>query len=344
MRVRVTNRNAERHFAPTVPALIGIVVVLLLASPNGLMANDLVNDTHLRKMTDDIGRVVAAPQPVARIVSLAPSVTETIFALGEGDRLVGDTDFCDFPAEAKRRTHVGGPVNPSIERIAALRPDLVLISRSINRLSTVESLERLGIAVYVTDAHTVAEVLASTQRLGSVLGVLDGGDALVASLRQRLAAVQRRIAGAEPKRVLMVVWQEPLISVGRDTFLADALRQAGARSIVDAAQDWPNISLEEVVRLQPEYLIFSSDDPGQLRDQLAKLRKRPGWNQLNALRQGHVIVVSEALNHPSPRLVDAIEQLARALYPERFANSNLPFGASAFMVNSEFAVAATGWR
>ena len=270
------------------------------------------------EVKDEMGRVIRIPQPVRRIVSLAPSVTETLFALGLGDRLVGDTDFCDYPPEAKRKTRIGGAINPNIEAVAALHPDLVVASREINRLDSVRSLERLGLAVYVADAQTVEQVLASTERLGDLLGAADAGRSLTANLRRRLSEVEQRIAGMPAKTVLMVVWLDPLMSVGRNSFLEDALRRAGARSVIDSPQPWPTIDLEQVVRLQPEYLIISNDNPRQVQRELTEFQQRPGWRQLEAVRSRRFIVLSEAFSHPSPRLVDGIEQLARALYPSKF--------------------------
>ena len=289
------------------------------------------------RVTDEVGRGVTVPQPVRRIVSLAPSVTETLFALGLGDRVVGDTNYCDYPAEAKSKTRIGGPVDPSLETIAALHPDLVVATRSINRQSTVNSLEHLGIAVYATDPRTVEQVLSSTERLGRLIRGGDGkvagtdnvGGELVAQLRRRLGIVRDAIAGVAPKSVFFVVWQEPLITVGRNTFLADALRWAGARPALAPAQDWPNVSLEAVIRAAPEYLIFSSDDRAKALQQIAGLRNQPGWRTLAAVRANRIIVLPEAISHPSPRLVDAIEELARALYPERFGEKGAALGGTA---------------
>jgi ABC-type hemin transport system substrate-binding protein len=183
----------------------------------------------------------------------------------------------------------------------------------------------------------VEQVLDSTGRLGRLIRASDavtGNDAtaapgnsdvnLVADLRRRLAGVHEKLSGVQPKSVFFVVWQEPLITVGRNTFLADALHWAGARLALEAPQDWPNVSLEAVVRAQPEYLIFSSDDREQARRQIDQLRNQPGWRDLEAMRHGRVIVLPEAISHPSPRLVDAIEELARALYPDRFAARRPP--------------------
>ena len=208
-----------------------------------------------KDIVDETGRTVRVPQPVQRIVSLAPSLTETVYALGLQDRLVGDTDYCDYPPDAQKKTKVGGAINPSLEQIVALRPDLVLVTKSLNLIATVHSLDSLGISSYGTDPHTVKEILSSTERLAAVLGVPEAGTTLAADLGHHLADLQQRLNGLAPRRVLFIVWSDPLISIGKSTFIADALRLAGAVSIVDSAQDWPHTSLEEVVRLQPDFQI-----------------------------------------------------------------------------------------
>jgi iron complex transport system substrate-binding protein len=289
------------------------------ARAQSMSRENLASSPSRIEVKDETGRIVQIPQPVRRIVSLAPSITETLFALGAGDRIVGDTNFCDYPPEAKQKKHIGGPVSPSIEAIAALHPDLVVATREINRPESVHALEQLGIAVYATDPQTVEQVFTSTERLGDLLGAGGAGRMLTADLRRRLSEIDRRLAGLPAKNVLMIVWLDPLMSVGRNTFLDDALRRAGAHSVIDSSQSWPTIDLEQVVRLQPDYLIISNDNARQVQRELTELQERPGWRQLEAVRNRRFIVVSEAMSHPSPRLVDGIEQLARALYPDAFA-------------------------
>lgn len=271
-----------------------------------------------REVVDEAGRSVRVPQPVRRIVSLAPSLTETIYALGLEDRLVGDTDYCDYPADAQKKHKVGGGINPSIEEIAALRPDLVLMTKSYNRPDTVHSLESLGIPSYATDPHTVDQILTSTEKVADLLGAGEVGAALTKDLERRLAELQQRVAPLRPKRVLFVVWTEPLMSVGKDTFLADALRHAGAFSIVDSTQSWPQVNLEEVVKLQPDFLVFAESHSQAGTRELETLAELPGWRILEAVRNHHVAVISDAVNRPAPRIVSAIEDLARQLHPEAF--------------------------
>lgn len=271
-----------------------------------------------RQITDEIGRTIRVPQSIHRIVSLAPNLTETIYALGLQDHLVGDTDYCDFPAEAQQKTKVGGAVNPSIEAIAALHPDVVLVTKNLNRLETVQALADIGIPSYATDPHTVDAIIISTARLADLLGAPETGSALAADLEHQISGLHDRIASVPPRRVLFIVWTEPLISIGNDTFIADALRHAGAVSVIDSSQNWPQVNLEEVVRLQPEFLIFVESHTGAQPPGADALADLPGWRLLNAVRNRRYAKISDAINRPAPRLVAAVEDLARQLHPGAF--------------------------
>lgn len=284
-------------------------------------AKETASKPNFRQVTDETGRTVKIPLSVKRVVSLAPSLTETLYALGLQDILVGDTDFCDYPEDAKKKHKVGGAKNPNLEEVAALHPDLVLVTKELNRLETVNALEQMGISAYATNPNTVEEVVSSTKRLAEVLGAPEAGAKLAADLRKRLDDLEKRLAGLQPKRVLFVVWTEPLISTGQHTFVADALRHAGAESIVDSRQDWPQVSLEEIVHLQPEYLVFAASHSEAVAQNVEALAKRPGWEMLDAVKQRKFVVVSDAVNRPAPRIVGAIEDLARQLHPEAFASA-----------------------
>ena len=235
--------------------------------------------------------------------------------------MAGDTNFCDYPPEAVQKPHVGGTVNPNLEQVASLMPDLVLATKSINRRETVNALDRIGLSVYVTEQpHSVEEMVVSVEHIGSALGLEKPAAEVAGDLRRRLLDLNRRLAGTAPRRVLFVVWTDPLISVGRDTFIADALRLAGGRSVVNTKAEWPHISLEEIVRLQPEALVFASAHAGDTQRDIEALRTRPGWKSLEAMEHGNDIVVVRVTPPsiaPAPRMVDAIERLARALHPGR---------------------------
>jgi iron complex transport system substrate-binding protein len=273
----------------------------------------------LREVTDETGRIVRVPQTIHRIVSLAPSLTETVYALGLQDHLVGDTDYCDYPPDAQKKTKVGGAINPSLEQIATLHPDLVLVTKGFNRLETVNSLDGLGISSYATDPHTVDEIMASTKKLADILGAPEAGVSVTEDMQRHLAALQQKIGTLPAKHVLFVVWTQPLISVGKDTFIADALRRAGAISIVDSDQSWPQVSLEEIARLQPEFLVFASSHSESAPRELDVLATLPGWSILDAVSNRRYAVISDAVNRPAPRIVAAIEDLAHQLHPDAFA-------------------------
>jgi ABC-type Fe3+-hydroxamate transport system substrate-binding protein len=193
-----------------------------------------------------------------------------------------------------------------------------LVTKSLNRVDTVHALENLGIPSYATDPHTVSAILASTQRLAEVLGAPDSGTALTNDLEHRLAEIQQRIASRPARRVLFIVWIEPLISIGKDTFIADAIQHAGGESVVNSSQSWPQVNLEEIVRLQPEFLVFAESHSQTSIYGIDALGNLPGWRILDAVRNRRYAKISDAVNRPGPRIVSVIEDLARQLHPEAF--------------------------
>lgn len=277
----------------------------------------------MRDVTDELNRPIRIPQTIRRVVSLAPSITETLYMLGLQDRLVADSDYCDYPPEAKQKQHVGGTISPSIEMIASLHPDVVLVTKGINRLDTVNSLASLGIPSYAMDPHSVSEILTSTQRLADLMGAAQAGDKIATSLRVQLSEIQRRVAPFPPRRVLYVVWPQPLISIGQDTFMADALRCSGAISIVNEPQSWPQISLEDVARQQPEFLVFSGSHMASASVNIDALAETPGWRLLNAVREKRYANTSDAIERTSPRIVSAIADLAMQFHPEAFKDVHI---------------------
>jgi iron complex transport system substrate-binding protein len=309
--------DSKSNFLPRALVLFaGLLLVSTLGMAAQTAAPEAPAPPAMREVIDGYGRTVRVPLNPSRIISLAPSLTETVYALGAEDRLVGDTDYCDYPPEAQKKPKVGGVINPNFEQIAALHPDLVLLTKEGNQLETVRALDTLGIPTYATDAHTVDEIISSTQKLADVLDVSASGKAITGDLQRRLAALHAKLSSVPPKRVLFVVWTEPLISVGKNTFIADALHRAGATSIVDSTQDWPQVNLEEVAHLQPEFLVFAASHSDSSASELDALANRPGWRILDAVRNRNIVVISDAIIRPAPRIVSVIEDLARQLHPE----------------------------
>jgi iron complex transport system substrate-binding protein len=321
-------RNLKTHNPAALKRSAAFTALLCLAlSVAQLRANQSTKTASakesFRTVHDETGRTVRIPSTVRRVVSLAPSLTESIYALGMQDLLVGDTDYCDYPPEATKKHKVGGATNPSLEEIASLKPDLVLVTKSLNRLETVQQLDRLGIAAYATDPHTVDEIRESVRRLAEILGNPVAGQTLDTALLKQEKDLRQRLQNVMPKRVLFVVWTDPLISVGKHTFIADALQHAGAISVVELAQDWPQISLEEMVHLQPEFLVFASGHSETVSRDVETLAKRPGWDELDAVKHRKFAVISDAVNRPAPRLFSAIDDLAHQLHPEAFAGASV---------------------
>jgi iron complex transport system substrate-binding protein len=312
-----------RYAVLLVSALLLSCAAKLSAQAAAPVAAASLPNTH--EVVDEVGRTLRLPVVPTRIVSLAPSLTETVYALGLQDRLVGDTDYCDYPPDAQKKPKVGGAINPNLEQIAALSPDLVLVTRDLNRLETVRALDTLGIPSYSMDAaHSVDGIISSTEKLAEVLGAPQAGKMVGEDLHHRLSTLQERLRSVAPTHVLFVVWTEPLISAGKNTFIADALRKAGAISIVDSTQDWPQMSLEEVVHLQPDYLVFAAAHSAAGTRDFEALVKRPGWHLLDAVHNRHYAVISDAVNRPAPRIISAIEDLARQLHPAAFEDSPNP--------------------
>jgi iron complex transport system substrate-binding protein len=331
---KLSHNSHQGRFVPQFPCMCGPRAALLVSMllflcvaklPAQATSPSPVAPPNTHEVVDEVGRTVRIPVIPTRIVSLAPSLTETVYALGLQDRLVGDTDYCDYPPDAQKKPKVGGAINPNLEQIASLRPDLVLVTKDINRLETVRALDTLGIPSYsLGAAHSVDGIISSTERLADVLGASHAGKIVGDNLHDRLATLQTKLSSVPPVHVLFIVWTEPLISAGKDTFIADALRKSGAVSIVDSTQDWPQVSLEEVVHLQPDYLVFAASHSEAAARDFEALASRPGWHLLDAVRNRRYAVISDAVNRPAPRIVSAIEDLAHQLHPAAFQESPSP--------------------
>ena len=268
-----------------------------------------------RILTDQTGRRVDVPEHPVRIISLSPGITETLFLLGLGDRVVGVTDSCEYPPEAKLKPSVGSTLNPSIEKILTLKPDLVLGSPQANRRETADQLARLGIPLYGVTAQTVDGTLASIADLGRAVSREAEAAEVVRQLQARIDAVSRKIAGRKAPRVLFVVWYRPLMTAGPQTFLSDVIRRAGGEPMgAGLSGEWPKLSVEEALRLQPDVILFPQTQA--FAPNLSEFRTLAGWKDMRAVKEGRVYFVSDTIVRVSPRLVDALEDVARHLHPD----------------------------
>lgn len=251
-----------------------------------------------------------------RIVSLAPSVTETVFALGFGNRLVGVTSHCDYPVEAKRLPKIGDFMSPSLEVIAAKQPDLVIGVTGATDPARAREIERLGIKITLVSVSSVSEILSSFKHIAALLGDPDAGATLVEKIRAQFDKVKRRIAPAPRRSTLLAVGLRPLVAVGGKNFLDELITLAGGENIAgNASQPWLNLPDEYVVAKAPQVIIqagMGSDAGGPTR-QWSDLKSIP------AVKERRVYTYnSDKILRPGPRIGEGLEEIARLIHPECF--------------------------
>lgn len=261
--------------------------------------------------------VQAAPE---RIVSLAPSVTESVFALGLGDRLVGVSVYCDYPPGVEKIDRVGTFLTPNIETILAKRPDIVLGVPSPGNRGPVEELRRLGVRVVVVDPTTVGQIKQAQIEIGTALGVEAAARALVRGIDARIERVSAVLRDVPERKVLMVVGQTPLIAVGRGTYLDELIRMAhGINLGAVAGGSWPRLSIEFPIAAGPEVIIDTTMGNEEQTGAAASLEFWKSFETIPAVKSGRVHGYKQyQLLRPGPRLAEALETIARIIHPEAF--------------------------
>ena len=258
-------------------------------------------------LVDDLQRPIVLPRPATRIVSLAPSITESLFAIGAGDQVVGVTEYCNYPPEAQSRRHVGGMINPSIETIVGLQPDLILFSMEGNQRQDFTILTALHVPAFVTNPRNLDDINRSLLQLGILTGHRREAMALTDSLARRAALLKAHI-GPVRTRTLLFVSVQPLVAVGVRTFLNELLVDAGGDNLAaSTGLTYPPMSREVVLRQDPAVLLIASDvlDSAQ---SIAALY--PEWSRLSAVRENRVYRVNaDLISRPGPRAVDGLATL-----------------------------------
>jgi iron complex transport system substrate-binding protein len=289
--------------------LLAALVAVLAAAPAGALT-----------LTDMLGRTVTLAAAPSRIVSLVPSVTEIVFALGAQDRLVGRTDFCDYPAAVRTKPSVGGMINPSLETLLALRPDLVVATDEGNREDTIQQIERLRIPIYLVHADRIAETVDLIARVGELTGRQAQVAKLTGQMLGRIEAVRRAVAPFPRPRVLYVLWPEPLIVPGRASMLTELISVAGGASITAGdGEAYPRFSLEAAVARAPEVIILADHSTGASTAGRASPEKWQRLASVPAIRAGRLHSADLSLLHRyGPRVPEGLEMLARIIHPEAF--------------------------
>jgi iron complex transport system substrate-binding protein len=262
---------------------------------------------------DDTGHEVMLSRPAKRVVSLAPSSTEMVFAVGAGALLVGVSTYDDFPPAARKLPKIGTFSGPDLERIVAFRPDLVVAAYG-NPLELIDRMRQRHIPVYVSNPSSVDGVLRNLQDLGRLTGRAAQAASQVRQLRARLGRVTARVRSLPALRTLVVIWDEPLTVAGGNSFIQDILRHAGGVNVVASlSQAYPKLDPERLPELDPEVVLFPV---GKDKPRVERLKGRPGFRQTTAARTGRVYTLNpDWLMRPGPRVVQGVEAVARLLQP-----------------------------
>jgi len=302
----------------TVCLILTVAMIICLASCTSPSTG---STTSPNEITDQLGRSVVIDSPPQRIVSLAPSNTEILFALGLADRVVAVTDYCNYPPEVKNKPSIGGFSTPNIEEIVALSPDLVLAT-SIHESKIIPQLEDKGLTVLALDPKTIDEVLEAISLTGRVADVNENASELLAGMRQRIKLVTDKTDGLSPEqkpRTFYIVWHDPLKAAGVGTLQDELIAKAGGINIVQELRDYAGISLETVIMANPKVIIVGAGHGSSENQTFMYAKAEPRLSETDARQYDRVYAVDADLaSRPGPRIVDGLEKFAQFIHPELF--------------------------
>ena len=271
------------------------------------------------EITDQAGRVVTLDAIPQRIVSLAPSNTEILFALGLNDSIVGVTDWCDYPPEALEKDSIGDFYPPNIEAIVAMEPDLV-VAANIHKDEYVPQMESLGLKVIVLDPKTVDEVIDAIAIAGEATGTEDAASQLAEDMQARIDDVQSLVSGLseeEIPRVFYVIWHDPLMTVGNDTLQDEVIQLAGGQNIFDDLSGYPVVDLETILDRDPQVIIVGSGHDVEQDATFQWVQNEARLRDTEAAREGMIFKIdADLVDRPGPRIVDGIEEMLELIHPE----------------------------
>lgn len=269
-----------------------------------------------KTVMDQLNRQVRVPDRPHRIVAMAPSITEIIFALDLSDRLAGATQFSDYPPKAQKLPKVGSYVHLDVEKIVALKPDLCIAVKDGNPISVVRKLESVSIPVYAVDPRNLDAVMATLLELGKLLDVGVRAEAIVAGMVDRIQNLRQRLACTDhTPGVFFQIGISPIVSVGTPTFIHELIIMAGGTNLAQGKTPYPRFSKEQVIGMWPEVMIITSMAREAVFDQVKTEWQQ--WPELPAVKNDRIYLVdSNVFDRASPRLVDGLEILARLIHPE----------------------------
>ncbi|MBU3657414.1 MAG: cobalamin-binding protein [Rhodocyclaceae bacterium] len=264
---------------------------------------------------DDLGNTVTLPAPATRIVTLSPSVVEVTYAAGAGEKIVATVEYSDYPVPAQKIPRVGGHSKINLEAVVAARPDLVIAWESGNSPGAIEKIRQLGIPVYMSQPHKMTDIPGEIERIGILTGTEVLAKKSAADFRKRYQALAAKYRNRSPVRVFYQVWQNPLITIGGQQIMSDAITLCRGENIfADLKPLAPRVSFEAVIAANPEAIITSgmADQNPELLDAWKK------WPNLTATRRNNFFFIqSDLMNRSGPRILDGTERLCDALQTAR---------------------------
>ncbi len=305
--------------------ICGVVIILALGLVIWRIQENPKQETFIPEQVklsavDSRGKEVTLTQKPQRIISLAPSNTEILFALGLDQEIVGITDYCNYPPEkVAQKEKVGGFATPNLEKIISLNPDLVFAASGV-QMQMVERLEGLGVKVYVSEAKTVEDLLTEIKNFGILTGKPQTAQDLITSLEQRIKIIQEKasnLSDSQKPKVFLEIWNDPLWTAPKDTLIYQVIELAGGKNAVSIEGDWNQVNTvdpESVINANPDviFLAFEGSDP-------AAVYKLAGWQAVSAVKNKKVFTIDpDIISRPSPRIIDALEQIAKILHPDLF--------------------------
>jgi iron complex transport system substrate-binding protein len=314
--LRITRLNRNLDVSDMKRKIKQMSLILIFLAAAGLLFP--LAQPAAKQVTDQSGRQMTVPDNPQRIVSLVPSITEIIFALGQEHRLKGATQFSDFPPEAKQLPRVGSYVRLDLEKIVALKPDLCFATKDGNPKDTVKRLASLGIPVYVVDPRDLNSTIQAILKIGDILNATQRANTIASEMRSRIKRVKSLVAKSTHRpRVFFQIGISPIVSVGTPTFIHELILVAGGKNVAEGPAPYPRFNREQVLALSPEVLIITSMARGASFEQIKDEWSR--WPSLPAVRNNRILLVdSNLFDRPTPRLVDALELLAGLINPELF--------------------------
>ena len=295
--------------------LIACITILSLFGCVDTQQKKEFEDAGKIEVTDIKGRSIVLDKIPQRIVSLSPSSTEILFALGAGDRVVGVTSYCDYPEEARKVEKIGDYDEPNMELIRKVQPDVVLAGYV--KEETAEALEKMGIPVIITEAEDFDTIYHSIKLVGQVTGTTVQAEAIVNGMKSKIEEIEAKFKDKEKPRVFYLVWKDPLFTAGSKTFINDVIKAAGGINVAEKVEGWANYSAEEMIKDNPDMLIAAlhSTDEGMTREDLSGDRL---FSLLECVKQGKVYIMPDdnIISRPGPRIVQAIEDMSKVLHGE----------------------------